>query len=79
MIKAEKQVYHVKGSENLLVMAMDSDGFVFPVLFGATFDGYDENVIRISGGRIFAVGTGETRVFVHRNGLEGEFYVYAER
>ena len=79
MIKAEKQVYRIEKSERLTVMAMDSDGFVFPVLFGATFDGYDENVIRISGGRIYAVGKGETRVFVHRNGLDGEFYVYAER
>ncbi len=78
MIKAEKQVYHVKDSESLLVMAMDSDGFTFPVLFGAKFDGYDESIIRISGYRIYAVGKGSTRVHIRWHNLEGNFIVYAE-
>ena len=79
MIKAEKQVYHVKGSANLLVMAMDSDAFTFPVLFGAQFYDYDESVIKISGWQIRAVGTGSTRVRVRWHGLEGDFFVYAEK
>ena len=78
LIKAEKQVYHVKDSEKLLVMAQDSDSFVFPILFGARFDGYDKSVIKISNGKIYAVGNGSTRVNVHWNGLDGEFFVYAE-
>ncbi len=77
LIKAENQVYHVQDSEKLLVMAMDSEGFTFPV-FGARFDGYDKSVIRISGGKIRAVGRGSTRVTIHWHGLEGNFFVYAE-
>ena len=77
MIKAEKQVYHIEQSENILIMAMDSDGFVFPVLTGAEFEGYDESVIKIYGGKIHRTGSGSTRVFVHWHGLSGEFSVYA--
>ncbi len=77
LIKAEKQVYHVRDSAALFVFAMDSDGYTFPVIFGARFDGYDKSVIRISGGRIYAVGKGETRVNIHWNGMQGDFFVYA--
>ena len=77
MIKAEKQVYYVEKSQQVWTMAYDTDGFIFPVLFGVTFDGYDESVIKIVGGRIYAVGDGMTRVKVHWNGMTGDFAVYA--
>ncbi len=78
MIKAEKQVYHVKDSARLWVMAQDSDGFIFPLLLKARFDGYDESVIKISGGKIIPVGKGGTRVNIHWNGLDGDCCVYVE-
>ncbi|MBQ6266703.1 MAG: hypothetical protein IJK64_02905 [Clostridia bacterium] len=78
LIKAEKQVYHVTDSAKLWVMAFDSDCFSFPLLFGTRFDGYDRSVIRISGGRIYAVGKGSTRVQLHWNGLHGDFFVYVD-
>lgn len=78
MIKAERQVYRIRRSRYIRVMAMDSDGFTFPILVGATFDGYDESVIRIVGRRVYAVGSGMTRVNVHWQGLHGSFVVYVE-
>ena len=78
MIKGEKQVYHIQKSQHIWVMAMDSDGFTFPILLGATFDGYDKSVIRVVGNRIFAVGSGTTRVNVHWNGLSGQFVVHTD-
>ena len=58
-------------------MAFDSDGSVFPLLSGFTFDGYDTSVIRIVGSRIYAVSEGTTRVYVHWRGLTGDFVVHA--
>ena len=78
MVKAEKQVYHIQKSKLVWAMAMDSDGFTFPLLSGVTFDGYDESVIRIVGSRVYAVGKGVTRVRVHWNGLCGEFVVHTD-
>ncbi len=76
-VKAEKQVYTVEKSQQVFVMAYDSDNYVYPVLTGATFDGYDESVIRIVGGRICVTGEGTTRVTVHWHGLSGDFVVHA--
>ena len=59
-------------------MAFDSDGFIFPVLFGATFDGYDESVIRMVGSTVFPVGEGTTRVTLHWLGLSGDFIVHVK-
>lgn len=78
MVKAEKQVYHIRKSEHIWAIAMDSDGFTFPLFFGVTFDGYDRSVIRIVGSRIIAVGEGSTRVRVHWNGMQGDFVVYVD-
>ena len=77
-VKAEKQVYTVKNSEQVFVMAFDSDGYVYALLSGATFDGYDDSVIRIVGSRIYAVSEGTTRVTVHWHGLSGDFVVHTE-
>ena len=77
-IKAEKQVYTLSRSQKIWVMALDSDGFTFPILFGATFDGYDKSVIRMIGSRMYAVSKGTTRVYVHWHGLSGDFVVHVQ-
>ena len=76
-IKAEKQRYDIKQSEHIWTMALDSDGYYYPILFGVRFDGYDKSIIRIVGSRIFAVGNGVTRVRLHWHGYTGDFMVYA--
>lgn len=75
-IKAEHQVYNIKDSEHIWIMAYDSDAFIIPLLSGIEFDGYDDSVIRISGSRIYAVSEGTTRVYVHWRGLTGDFVVH---
>ena len=77
MIKAEKQTYTIEKSERIFVMAMDSDGYTFPLLTGAAFDGYDESVIKIVGSRMYPVGNGTTRVHDHWHGLHADFTVTA--
>ncbi len=74
-IKAEDQVYNISKSTQLWVMAYDSDGYIFPVIAGTKFYGYDKSVIRIVGGRIFPVGEGSTRVFLNWHGITGDCLV----
>ena len=75
-IKAEKQVYNIKNSEHIWILAYDSDGIYFPLLYGMSFDGYDKSVINIVGTTIYAVGTGSTCVNVHWHGFSGQFVVH---
>ena len=76
-VKAEKQVYTLNGnSRHVWAIAFDSDGFVFPLFFGVTFDGYDRSVIRIVGSRIYPVGEGVTRVRIRWHGFSGDFVVH---
>ena len=75
-VKAEKQSYTLEEkSQKVWAMALDSDGFVFPVFFGVTFDGYDPAVVEIKGGRLYPVGAGTTRVYLHWHGFSGDFTV----
>ena len=75
-VKAEKQSYTVSESEQIWIMAFDSDGFVFPLLTGLSFDGYNKSVIRIIGTRIIPIAPGDTRVYVHWHGFSGDFIVH---
>lgn len=75
-VKADKQVYTLTGSEQLWVMGFDSDGYTFPILFGVTFDGYDESVVKIVGSRMYPVGPGSTHVNLHWHGFSGDFVVH---
>ena len=77
-VKAEKQSYTVSRgkSEQIWVMAFDSDYFVFPILTDTCFDGYDTSVIKIVGSRIYPVAPGDTRVWVHWHGFSGDFVVH---
>lgn len=77
-VKAEHQEYTIEKPTHVFVMAFDSDGFIFPVLFGAAFDGYDESVIRMVGSTVFPVGEGTTRVTLHWLGLSGDFIVHVK-
>ena len=77
MIKGEKQHYTIEKSTQIFVMAMDSDGYTFPLLTGATFDGYDKSVVKIVGSRMYPVGEGVTRVHAHWHGLHADFTVTA--
>ena len=74
-IKAEKHQYEITKSQQVWAMAFDSDSFVFPLLTGVTFDGYDPSVIRMVGSVIVPVGEGTTRVWLHWHGLSGDFVV----
>ena len=67
-VKPENLVYTISKPTQLWVMAYDSEGYVFPVLLGTRFYGYDKSVIRIVGGMMFPVGEGSTRVFLNWNG-----------
>ena len=78
-VKAEHQVYNISEAAQIWVMAFDSDGYIFPVLLGTRFSGYDRSVIRIVGGRMFPVGEGTTRVFLDWHGMRGDFLVHVER
>ena len=78
-VKAEKQVYTVSEPTQVWVMAYDNDGYVFPVLLGTRFYGYDKSVIRIVGGRMYPVGEGTTRVFLNWHGMRGDFLVHVEK
>ncbi|MBR6427750.1 MAG: hypothetical protein IKS28_08000, partial [Clostridia bacterium] len=74
-VKAEKQAYTISKPTQLWVMAFDSDGYVYPVLLGTRFYGYDESVIRIVGGRMYPVGEGSTRVFLNWHGITADCLV----
>ena len=77
-VKAEKQVYTlaVNGSAQVIPMAYDADGMVFPLLAGVTFADYDPAVIRIVGGRIYPVAPGDTRATLSWRGFTGDFVVH---
>ena len=75
-IKAERLSYTISESEHVWIMAFDSDGFVFPLLTGVRFDGYDKSVVRIVGTRIIPAASGETRVWVHWRGFTSSFVVH---
>ena len=77
-VKAEHQVYSMNKIKRIQPMAFDSDGFVFPVFFGVTYDGYDESILRFVGSTAFAVGKGSTRVTMHWHGLSGDFVVHVK-
>jgi hypothetical protein len=74
-IKAEHQIYDISGPQNILIMAYDSDGMYFPILFGAKFSGYDESVIRMNGSLITPVSPGTTGVHISWHGFTGDFVV----
>lgn len=78
-VKAEKQVYTISKNRKIWIMAIDNDGFCFPLFAGMTFDGYDESVVRISGTTLRPVNSGTTRVTVHWHGLSGDFVVHVEK
>jgi len=67
-VKPEKLVYNISGPTPLFAMGLDSDGYLFPVLIGTRFYGYDKSVIRIVGGVMIPVAEGSTRVFLNWNG-----------
>lgn len=75
-VKAERLSYTIGGSEQIWVMAFDSDGFCYPILTGLSFDGYDTSAIKIVGTRIYPVAPGETRVWVHWHGFTSSFVVH---
>ncbi len=67
-VKPEKLVYNISKPTPLFAMGLDSDGYLFPVLIGTRFYGYDKSVIRIVGGVMIPVSEGSTRVFLNWNG-----------
>ncbi len=78
-IAAQDPVMTVTDSEHIWIFAYDSDNFNTPILAGICYEGYDRSVIRIVGNRVFAVGTGETRVTAHWNGYTCDFVVKAQK
>lgn len=74
-VKPEKLSYAISGPTELWVMGYDSDGYVFPVLTGTRFYGYDKSVIRMVGGMMFPVGEGSTRVFLDWHGQRSDCLV----
>ena len=76
-VKAEHQSYTLeKSGQQVIAIAFDADGDVFPVLAGVTFSDYDTSVVRIVGGRIYPVGQGDTRVTIRWHGFTGDFVVH---
>ncbi len=78
MIKAEQTVYQLTPGEKkrAWTIAFDRDGFIFPLLLGPKYDGYDPSVIRMKGSRIYAVGEGSTRVCIRWRDFTGSFVVH---
>lgn len=74
-VKAEKPSYVISRPTQLWVMAYDSDGYVFPVLAGTRFYGYDRSVIRMVGCMMIPVGEGTTRVFLNWHGIPADCLV----
>lgn len=74
-VKPEKMAYTISRPTQLWVMAYDSDGYVFPVLLGTRFYGYDKSVIRMVGGLMIPVGEGSTRVFLDWHGNKADCLV----
>ena len=75
-VKPEKLEYTISKPTELWVMAYDGDGYVFPVLAGTRFYGYDRSVIRMVGGLMVPVGEGSTRVFLDWNGIRSDCLVH---
>ena len=75
-VKAEKQSYTISKRTHIWIMGFDSDGFNFPILIGASFDGYDTSVLRIVGTQLIPVAPGDTRVTVRWLGFTGDFVVH---
>ena len=69
VIKAEKLEYNISKPTMLWTMAYDNDGYVFPVLLGTRYYGYDRSVIRMIGGMMIPVGEGTTHVFLNWHGI----------
>ncbi len=76
-IKAENQSYTLNKSQQIWIIAFDSDGFYFPLLSaGVTFSGYDESVVKFVGSVATPVGPGATRVFISWRGFTGDFVIH---
>ncbi len=75
-VKAEHLSYTINKSEQIWIMAFDSDGFCFPLLTDMYFDGYDTSVVRIVGTLLIPVAPGDTRVYVHWHGFSDSFVVH---
>ena len=75
-VKAEHLSYSISKSEQVWIMAFDTDGFCFPLLTDVWFDGYDTSVVKIIGTRVIPVSPGDTRVYVHWHGLADSFVVH---
>ena len=74
-VKAEQQSYTISKSEQVWVMAFDTDGFCFPILTGVKYYGYDTSVVKIVGGRLYPVNPGTTRVSLQWHNFWGDFVV----
>ena len=77
MIAAKESTLTVEKSADILIFAYDSDNFNSPVLAGVRYSGYDTSLIRIIGNRVYARGTGTTRVTASWNGYACTFVVNA--
>ena len=75
-IKAEKQSYSISKSEQILVMAFDTDSFCFPILTDVKYGGYDASVVKIVGGRLYPIHPGTTRVNLRWHNFAGDFVVH---
>ena len=78
-IAAEQPAYTVEKNQQIWIFAYDSDNFNSPVLAGVKYSGYDPSLICFIGNRVFALGTGTTRVTATWNGYTCDFVVHAAR
>ncbi len=78
-IAAQEPVLTVEKSAHIWIFAYDSDNFNTPVLAGIRYSGYDPSLIRIVGNRVYACGTGTTRVTAEWNGYTCDFVVNAQK
>lgn len=78
-IAAQDPVLTVESSAHIRIFAYDSDNFNTPVLAGVRYSGYDKSLIRVIGNRVFALGTGSTRVTASWNGYTCDFIVNAQK
>ena len=78
-IAAMEPVMTVEKSKHIMIFAYDSDNFNSPLLFGVKYGGYDESLIKIVGNRVYARGTGTTRVTAEWNGYTCDFIVNAQK
>ena len=78
-IAAQDLVMTVETGAHIWIFAYDSDNFNTPVLAGIRYSDYDTSLIRIIGNRIYARGTGSTRVKAEWNGYTCDFVVNAQK